>query len=350
MGANITRGAFLGSLLVAALPGQEDLRPLYEAGQWLELGRRVTPASPWLYRGAVAAAMNQVNQAQPWLRRITQDEGVDGMEARLQLVRLYTRLGRFRGALDLVRDGLRQNSKQAELKTAELLLTSLVGFPEIRTRVVKHSRLKAVGAGIEGEIRIDGHAARFVWDTGAPFCEMTEAEARRLGLEIRDGDGTFRLAVAKRIEVGECVVDHVPFQLVPEGGRIGLPLLLALGGFRWKPQGEIEVGFGRPGGEPNLCFNGSMPVVEVKCGGSEGLAMHVDSGLAATGLWPAFAKRFPEVANEGSVRLKLGGREVAVAAHLVAGPESYYGELGLDALQQAKQVTVDFRSMRFELG
>ena len=108
-----------------------DLESLYRAHQWFELRTAVTDRSPVLMRAAVATAFNNPAEAEKLLRNTT---------------RSHTAIGRGR-------------------------------------RGARH----AVGDLSTLPVSINGQTEDFLLDTGAWQSAMTELEARKLGLAIRDG-------------------------------------------------------------------------------------------------------------------------------------------------------------------
>jgi hypothetical protein len=398
----MTRGRFLWLLTGAALQGQDNLKAVYDTKDWLDLRRRIRPGSPILYRAAVAAAMNQVREAERLLQRMIREEDPESVEACDHLINLYMRTGRFGAAHRTTEEALRRNPGRPDLMNAEHLFAALARNPEMRVRRMRYTRLKQSRPGtyIECPVGINGHTAHYLWDSGANFCVTTEQEVRRLGLEAAPSSATlnnstggnigFQLAIARRLEIGGCSLEQVPFLVFrddqqpfnelaqDERGAIGLPVQLALGGFRWKPEGELELGFPAAGGEPNLCFDGLAPVVECGYGDAAHLPVQLDTGAVTTDLWPPFAKRFRAVTvgRERSrhrisgvgqdvdvdamvvdrLALAIGGRTVTLAPadvyleKTLPNSERYYGNVGMDLLRQANQVTLDFRAMRLTLG
>ena len=86
---------------------------------------------------------------------------------------------------------------------------------------------------------------------------MTEPEARRLGLTVREGShfitdpsGTrvaYRTAVAKEVRIGEMRFNDVSFAVYAappwapdaEVGVIGMPILIHAGGIKWSKDGSV---------------------------------------------------------------------------------------------------------------
>ena len=104
----------------------------------------------------------------------------------------------------------------------------------------------------------------------------------------------------------------------------------------------------------------------------------LDTGAQYTDLYPKFAKRFADLVRAsgtaesrrltgvdgsakfksvvlGSVELRLLGRTLTLKpAHVLlsehnADSQWYFGNLGMDVLNQAKSITLDFRTMTLQL-
>ena len=395
-----TRRGFV-SLLAGAVCAQDELQSLYDAHDWFALAGWMGPASPLLMRGAVAGAFHRFYEAETFLASAGRKGGEDAGEAYGHLINLYARAGMWRKAYATVQAAQRLNPESADLRNAAAFYRVLARHRDQKAEQVRPVKLKRVGdgPGLTAEISINGKPARYFWDTGANFSVMTEWEAKRLGMNVEDsaakvnnstgGSVGFRIAVARAVEVGGVRIEHVPFLVFGDGqqpfnelkqeerGGLGLPVQLALKSMRWTSR-ELEFGVtsGGSDGEPNLCFDGLMPVTKLTSGGEEVL-VQLDTGAETTDLWPPFAKRFPTAVQSGkrekrrvggvgqnvnveaivvdSLPVRVGGKDVKLRPaeiHLEktdAASDRYFGRVGMDALAQAGRVTVDFRAMRLSM-
>jgi clan AA aspartic protease (TIGR02281 family) len=251
-------------------------------------------------------------------------------------------------------------------------------------------------------VSINGGTARYILDTGANFSMISESEAKRLGLKTSEvhatmGDSTGtgfslgRVALADRMEIGNFRLKNVPFMVVdddldafgelPAGahGAIGMQVLLAFGTVRWNSEGTVELGVHAERssvGQANLCFDGLLPLTEGGFGDAK-LVFGLDTGDSESRLYPRFTREFAALVKErgkpgtwslsgagGTVeaqttilpelRLELGGFAVALRpVHIVGkggGSEIYHGIIGMDVLNQAKTITIDFQAMRMTLA
>jgi predicted aspartyl protease len=239
-------------------------------------------------------------------------------------------------------------------------------------------------------------------DSGANISTFSESEAKRLGMTLHGttasgydatgGDVACRTAVADRIEVGGVQLRNAAFLVIGDDqqvfadtaqdqrGIIGLPILLALRTVRYRRDGTFEVGVqltrdGIP--TPNLCFEGGDMVSQAEFG-RRTITGLVDTGADTTRLWPSFARDFARTVDpfrtngstevggvERSVQLesiqvpdialRVGGAAVVLRPASVLLKQTtdasqwHHGNLGLDLLNQARVVTIDFTAMTLAL-
>ena len=158
-----------------------------------------------------------------------------------------------------------------------------------------------------------------------------------------------------------------------------MQVLLAFGTVRWNSAGTVELGVHAERssvGRANLCFDGLLPLTEGGFGGAK-LVFGLDTGDSESRLYPRFAREFAAVVKErgkpgswslsgagGTVevqttilpelQLEVGGfTAVLQTAHILGkggGSEIYHGIIGMDVLDQAKTITIDFQAMRMTLA
>ena len=118
--------------------------------------------------------------------------------------------------------------------------------------------------GVLLPLTVNGRRVNWLLDTGANVTMISDAEAARLGLVIRDSEGRaadlaggstgVRTAIARRLVVGRTQLEDVPFLLTPadqmpwkelppgKQGILGLPLAIALDALRWTRTGACHTG------------------------------------------------------------------------------------------------------------
>ena len=250
-------------------------------------------------------------------------------------------------------------------------------------------------------VTINGEAQEAVVDTGANLSVLSRDTARRLGIEILDAqtrvgngvDGTVpvRVGIADRLEIAGTTFRNVSFLIIDDehltfplpGGYdilaiVGFPVLRALERVRFDDAGRFAVlpadeGARQPS---NLRASGNDLFVEVRVAG-ERVPLHLDTGANQTALSARYAEAHPDVgegleisesrqASAGGTRLtrvatwrnvpiELAGRrfnlpEVPLTLPSEEPMPRFYGTLGSNALRAFESYTIDFASMRLELG
>jgi hypothetical protein len=385
---------------------QPSLDQLYREARWFELRDAIEGRdAPPLYRAVVASAFNRPDEAERALEPLVRDSSDETAGAAVDaLLSLYARAGRFGDVLELADDALARFPERADLRN----VVALFGPAHTRNQRLVRSRRASFGCTVSAEgvhlpITVNGHPVRWLLDTGANVTVTSEAEALALGIALQKGgaetiDGaggtaTARAAVARLVTVGGTELRDVAMIVFPDGqppwdelepgtrGILGLPLALALETIRWTSAGTCEVGpgsrvTGPTGGgarasEADLAFHEATPSVRVWYEGRP-LTFMLDTGnVGETQLWARFAADFPALVEQGTkshVRLtQLGGSsehevtvlsEVALRigdfdttlkpANVFAAPVGNgvsHGNLGMDLLSRASEITLDFRSM-----
>lgn len=385
-----------------------DLKSLYESHRWFQLRDAIAGAkAPALYQGAVAAAFDEREAAATHLQRAitAAPDSHDASEARDLLIHLYMRAGQYSKAVAIKREQIAHIGKTAaENDRAALALLSQLPDMVVTSRGASKLQYEMRGANLSVPVSINDKPANLVLDTDANMSALSESEAKRLDMLILDGSVAVvgvtgetkpggRMAVAKDFTIGNFHFRNVAFFIVgddqepfvdfPAGKRgiIGMPVILALQTMRWRRGGAMEIGFASPARDlsrANICFNNEDPVTQVEFQRHK-LEFVLDTGGEDSELWPPFAKDFAGLLNqtgkkdsttligfEGSkdvevvtlpeVRLTLGGfNEVFSSAPVLVKPTIplsnwYYGRAGMDLLNQAQSVTIDFHALTLTLN
>jgi predicted aspartyl protease len=380
-----------------------DLKSLYDSHRWFELRDAVAKgAAPAFFKGAVACAFNDLRRCESQLRRVLKAHtGSDqSVEAHRLLASTYLRRGQYRDALAQVDALLAIRPGDPDAGNDRPLLAALGTSPDQEITGRRSTTVQLQDAGLP--ISINGVAGTYWFDTGADLSALSESDARRFGLRvlpaaIKEGDVTgtrvdSRIAIADELSVGTIRVRHVaflvfsdeqpPFNQMPAGSRglVGLPVLLALQRFLWSADKKFEIGvksLSKRNAHADLCFNGNSPVAQIQFQGRN-LAFTLDTGATNTDLYPPFAEAFPELIREAektdSYKMEgVGGAKSMNAAvlsavhfsigdfpavlkpanvllaHTTNASKFFYGNLGIDLLQQAQKVTFDFQAMTLTL-
>jgi hypothetical protein len=383
---------------------QPSLQQLYENQRWFELRDALRgQEAPALYRAAVASAFNRTEEAEAELSRIMREssDAKTVSAAADALFGLYMRTGRFGDALTLADEVLKASPQRADVMNFRALLAAAGATNQQVTSSRRASFACVAGAvgGIRMPLSVNGREVNWALDTGFNLPGLSEAEARMLGIavpetkgEAADGQGgstSFRMAVADRVTVGGTELRHVLMGVFPDSqqpwnewqagqrGLIGLPIALALQTIRWTSDGTCETGprtGPAAGSQGNMAFHGMAPIVEVIVDGKS-LSFDLDTGnMTQSQLWSRFAADFADlVTRQGTkgrvtmnqiggskehevivlpeVRMRVGGFDTVLrpANIFSLGDARSHGNLGMDLLSQASEVTIDFESMTLSL-
>ncbi len=396
------------ALVAAADAAPTSFRTLYEAHRWFDLRDAVAADShaPGLYRGAVAYAFHNLAAAEKLLRAVVRaaPRSEEAIEAHSLLISVAQMNGDYGGALTEIRT-LRPIVPDASgLATGESFFTALASYP-------RQSIASRQGATVPSSIRggnlfvpasVNDREITCIIDTGANFSLISEGDARRLSLEIRDAPGVrgtdssgasvpFRIAVARRLAVGGFVLrnvvflvagdDQQPFVDLPAGSRavLGMPVLLAFETLRWTRNGTFTLGMRTvrtPVSDANVCFDGADAYAAATYQGKR-IDVFLDSGATKTRLTAAFGRDFPaalekaqthsstvrgvggsatvEVAQLEPFMLRLADADLRLDSveALLKDPDGrtnrFHVWVGFDLLSRARTWTLDFRSMKLTI-
>ena len=398
-----TAAAIVGfwSAAAAQSPDHTFLRQIYERHSWFELRDAVAGKTvPPLYSGAIASAFNRSADAERHLHRAVReassaDAATDAREA---LVNLYMRIGRSSDMIRVLDEALAAAPSRADFRNALQAFAAFRRLPDQTARLGSSRPFSCAVRpdGVYLPAVVNGKPVEWLFDSAFSHSALTESEARMLGISVPGGTATaedfaggttsVRTAMAERIGIADAELRNVPVLVFPDSqppwnehapgkrGTIGLPVILALRSIRWTREQTCQVGFSPGRAAPrqvNLAFDGVTPVTRVHVSGKP-IELVLDSGnQAGTQLWERFAREFPDVAVQGrksSRRVsQIGGsveREILAVPRILlrigdfdgvlepanifskpVGNDFQHGNLGVDVLSQAAEVSIDFQAM-----
>lgn len=398
----------VSSLVAASLLAQSVTpkeRDLYDAHRWFALRTTAEGSSDLFYKGASEEAFHDDDAARQELDRFMASHPDPAMlvEAHELLLGMDFRGARYRDALLDAQQVLLLKPGSEDVMNFLPVLKLLARY-ERQSSVVQRTSMKVelLDQNLVLPVGIGGTSAHYILDNGFSLSGMSESEAKRLGLSVHDVTtqidsmsgakvGT-RIAVVPDVTLGSVHLKNVAFYVLPDSqppfnelppgrrGILGLQVVIALQHFQWNPTARTFTIFAGPptplSSHPNLAFDGSSIFAQMDFLG-DALDLSLDSGAQNTILYPTFAKRFPELQNghaEGSQRLtgvggsalkraftvpslefSLGGRSVVLkpATVLLEANNSssswFEGNLGMNLLNQAKTVEIDFGAMTLSL-
>jgi predicted aspartyl protease len=389
-------------LCLDAQDNNANLKSLYDKHSWFELRDAVTKENaPVFYQGMVACAFNDLRTCQKKLRVVVKSkpQSDEAVEAHRTLAAIYRRQGKYHQILAELDALLAISPGDSDTQGDRPLFAALAKFPDQQVTHKSRAMLHLQDGGIP--FSIHGVTGTYWFDTGAEISVLTESEAKRFGLAIQatstkmgDVTGTrfsTRVAVADELSIGTIRLRNVAFLVVSDDrppfnqaqtgsrGLIGFPVIFALQRFAWTGnQFEIEPKLSHENAvHGNMCFDGNHPIVQVEFQ-NQNLAFTLDTGASNTDLYPRFAKAFPELIQaatktnsykmEGvggtrqmdaamlsSLHFRIDGFPVGLKstgvllANTAETSKFFYGNLGIDLLQQAKKATFDFKVMTLAL-
>ncbi|MGD0734616.1 MAG: pepsin/retropepsin-like aspartic protease family protein [Terracidiphilus sp.] len=329
-------------------------------------------------------------------------------EAREILIASFYRAGRYKEAFDQAKAILSKKPDAEDIRNILSTLKVLSSFQDQTVDSVDSSPAPAtIPVEIQDQnlvlpLTVNGIQAHYIFDNGFSLSAISESEAKRLGLKIHNvktsidtmtgAQVNVRIAVAKDIELAGVPLRNVAFYVLPrnepplnhlaEGrqGILGLPVILALRHFQWNPSDRtftVLRASAEPRGDaskqtPNLAFESTSIFTAVGFQGKD-FEFSLDTGAQKTELYPGYSRHFPAIQASGtpesrkltgvggsaridsirvpSLAFTVGGREVQLKpAHILlrdnnANSNWFAGNLGMDLLNQAHSVEVDFDAM-----
>lgn len=370
-------------MLIAAATGDDErAQQLFEQHRWFEL-RDVPVSNPYaaaLIKGSLAAAFNHPKEAEGWLRRAIHLSKTSEQvyAARDKLIAMYLRQGRTREAVSELRARLKKaKTPSPETQSVLDLFGPLAASGDSTVQIPRGGTDLPCAVSKEGvnlSAEVNGKKVTWLLDTGFNFSGVSESEARALGITIHDagalvhdetgGQAQTKSGVAAKLGIGGIEFRNVPFFVFPDSqapwndwpverrGIIGLPVAVAMQTLRWKSDGTCQAGFpsaaSAGGMNANLAFDDFNLVIRASLGGRP-LDLIFDTGnQGGTQLWERFKADFPEVSAR-EVRFEAGGFTILLdpsrGLSRPAGNEWQHGLLGIDAISEAREVTLDFRNM-----
>lgn len=358
------------------------------------------------YTGQVACAFNQIATCEEKFKKILAIKPKSTVAKRIHqmFAAVALREGRYEQTLHETDALLAIDPKDTDARDAWPLLEVLRHFPDQAVRAGSDSKATVLLEDGKVPVVINGRPAAYLFDSGANLSVLTESEAVRLGMEIqqfrsddaKDINGnkvSFRIAVAKSLALGGIELSNVAFlvadndqqpflEMQPgQRGFLGLPVLQALGSVTWTRDGVFAADRSPAVAnvsEANICFDDLDLIVQAQFE-QHTLPFVLDTGAETSDLWPKFAKTARDLIRKSSNRefhtvtgmggaqkfeitsipkvvLQLGGKSVTLQpARILKTQERpvgkwFYGNLGIDVLQQAQRVTIDFRKMTLQLN
>ena len=394
-------------LALSGLDNQPEFKKQSDAHQMFLLRNALSrhPKSSDFYAGEVACAFNDTPTCEGKFKRVLAGEPKSNTAKQIHHILAYAamREGRYGRSLQEMDALLAIDPNDSDAKGTRPFVEALSQFPD---QAVQRSGGNKVTVQMDDgrlPLVINGKKASYFIDTGANLSTLSESDALLFGMEIYEVKSTgadingnrvlFRIARAKSLTLGSLELRNVAFLVVTkdaqpfvdmepgERGLIGLPVLLELSSVTWNREGVFEADLSAAGKDlsaANICFDDLNLITEARFEG-HAYPFVLDTGAVTSDLWPRFARVARDLIRKSStheshtvagvgggqkfestsiprVVLELGGKAVVLQpAHVVETQQGttskwLYGNLGVDLLQQAETVTINFKAMTLTLG
>lgn len=342
----------------------DQLRQLAAKDRFFELRRALDEPGAaadgtLLYRGLIASHFGHENEGIEMLRRALAENPPSEMTLKAweAIAGAYERLGRYKDAAQAWTEALkltpRSDPDRDGNENTRDLLEALADVPPQTVEFgadisVDASRNKLDSWNVP--VEVNGVAGSWIFDTGANVSTVTESEAKRMGLTLRETKGyvtgstakknPLRLAVANELRFGSARLRNVILLVLADNalhigplheqinGILGLPVLRALGRVAVSKTGAVQIHHTAAAPatrEPNLFFEEETPIVEIARDQNH-LQMFLDTGSNATFLYPSFRGAL------GAARLRTHREKMAGAGGMIKRKDEVVPALRIDLL------------------
>jgi len=362
-------------------------------------------SKPELVQLAAALSRNQDTLGEPRLRAIIRaNPGSPAARlAHLLLSRSYLRRGQYAQSLANLDAWSTAFPNDEAVRQEKTDIEQFRGLPDqVNDAPLQFASTHGDGNDFTAPALINGTPVNFLLDTGAWLSVMTEAEAKRANLVVRDSGGVIGDSSGKGVKVRTAIVDDVsigtrrlrnvsfailpddgPWQSMPagRGGILGVPILLALECVQWTRDGAWRFGCAEPASltpAANLVFFANHLLLAADVQGKRQFVA-LDTGAETTDLNANFARDYAaDIERSGTksttdisgmggtaviesvtlpeVRVDIAGTHTLLRqAHVTKqdntalGGRCCVGNIGLDLLLQSGTLTIDFRRMTLTL-
>ena len=382
-----------------AQSGTVSLKQLADSHRWSELRNAAAKDKNATFYQAIGAAVFNEPQAEELFKSVIRQHPDSGeaYQAYDWLANIYLKSGRYQSFTNIMEARWAAFPNKKGVASEKKEVAPFIGLPDQQTTESKPSILLHDKNSLAVTLRINNKPAKFFFDDGADFSCISEEEARSLGMDIHETQGSvnsmtrptnFRTATAHDVVIGGMHFKDVsfavfpdnqePWSLIPlnERGIIGLPLVIATGVLHWKRDGTITIGEEpRPFNvsQANLFLDaGKRPVLRVSFLGKD-IWTALDTGAMTTDVYAPFAHLFaPYLKQHGkpgqneirgmggadtftsidlpSLTLHIDRHDVILKpAHILTNHTErrnwIFANIGKDLLMQTSGFIIDFRAM-----
>ncbi len=320
------------------------------------------------------------------------------------MIALFYRTGYYHEALAEAKSLLTQKPTATDILN---ILPTLQVLSTHENQSVVERRPSTVKIDIEDQnmilpVSVNGISGNYIFDNGFSLSGISESEAKRLKLDVHNvatnidsmsgAQVKIRIAVADNLAIAGVHLHNVAFYVLPDNqppfnqlptgrrGILGLPVILALGHIKWSAKDRefavLPFSEGATKSKANVAFDGTGTLCRLLFE-RKPVDFSLDLGAQNTVLYPSFGRSFPAVETAGShenhkvtgvggsgnidsvvipsLTFTVGSLPVTLKpAHMLLHDNNstsnlFAGNLGMDLLNQASWVEIDFRSMTLSL-
>jgi hypothetical protein len=171
-------------------PRSAGLKSLYDARKWIELHHALENVKGHdLYRGVVAVVFNEdQRRAEKLLLSVIKaaPQSDESYRAYEWLSHLYLRDGQYRRLQAIMDKRWAAFPEKSERQHEQAELAGFRGLPDQIVKKARPSVLQHENGSVFVPLSVNGSSATYFFDTGAWVSCMSESEAKRLGLSIRE--------------------------------------------------------------------------------------------------------------------------------------------------------------------
>lgn len=384
----------------SAQSSTSNLEELAKERRWVELREAAAKSEHATFYRAMAAAVFNESEAESLFMSIirTEPSTEEAYESYNWLANIYQKSGRYH-SLAVIREAeWKAFPKKETIASQKKEDAPFMSLPDQRNGPRRASTFHHDGRSLPAPATINQKHVEFFFDNGADLSCISEAEAKRLGMTISETSGSmgtmtnktsFRMATAKDVTIGKMHFrdvsfavfpdDKEPWSLVPLGQRgiIGLPLMVAIGTFRWTADGMLTVGEKPKPLVPkqsDLIFDAGDHLVLKASFQRQSIWTAFDSGATTTDIYAPFARQFSdylkrngkignnEIVGLGGAEsydtidvpalpLEIAGQTLTLRpAHIMTKHNEHrdwiFANIGKDLYMQTSRFTLDFQAMR----
>ena len=356
------------SSLVAGDIGQ--LQQLADDKRFFELRRDLqqpgwTAAGETLfYRALVASRFGHEAEGVELLQKVvaTNPNPAIARKTHEEMASAFARLGRYKEAAQAWGEALLltpgTDPERAGNENTRVLMTALSEVAPETAELGEDVPLQATPNRLgswDAPVQVNGVNGQWIFDTGADISTVTETEAKRMGLSIRETTAyvngstekrnTLKLAVASEVRLGAADIHNVVFLVLADRalyiaplhyqitGILGIPALRALNRVEISNAGILRLDPPQtlPQGPANLFFDDASPIVEVDHD-QHHLQMFLDTGANDTVLYPSFREA---LGRQEKLRLQTKREKVAGAGGVIQRKTEVVPWLRIEVLEKA---------------